>query len=202
MNAAVNNPVGRPRSFDEDEVLGAAMEVFWRKGYDGTSMADLLAATGLHKGSIYQTFGDKHSLFVRALRAYIENMRVTMSRILGDSDRAIEGLRRALYHHIDLGATEAGANSGCLALNSLVETAQHDPEVMAVLETAYAMRMKLIGRYVGKAQAEGDLRSDWPAARIANLIATGEAGIMVELKGVLDEAGARVLVDDLLSTLE
>lgn len=201
MKTAVNKPVGRPRSFDEDEVLSAVMDVFWRKGYDGTSMADLLAATGLHKGSIYQAFGDKHSLFVRALRGYIDDMRTNMTRIVSEAERAIEGLRGVLYHHIGLGVTEAGVNSGCLALNSLVETAQHDPEVMAVLATAFNMRMKLITDTVARAQAEGDLREDWPPGRIAGLVAATEAGIIVELKGMLDEAGARAMADDLLTAL-
>ena len=60
-----------PREFDMDEALDAAMSVFWEKGYEGTSMADLMAATGLHKGSIYKAFTDKHDLFVKALKRYL-----------------------------------------------------------------------------------------------------------------------------------
>jgi TetR/AcrR family transcriptional repressor of nem operon len=201
MNARVNNPVGRPRNFDEDKVLEVMMDVFWRKGYDATSMSDLLRATGLHKGSIYQAFGDKRSLFLRALRGYIENMRDNMVRILRDSDRAIEGLRGVMYHHIGLGAKEDGMNSGCLALNSLVENAQRDPEVMALLKTAFKMRMKLITDAVKRAQAEGDVRSDWPPERVASLVAATEAGVVVEVKGMLDESGARSMVDDLFTVL-
>jgi TetR/AcrR family transcriptional repressor of nem operon len=201
MNAVANNPVGRPRSFDEDVVLASAMDLFWRKGFDGTSMTDLLSVTGLHKGSLYQAFGDKHSLFIRALKAYIATMKEKMTGILRDAPSGVEGLRAALYHHIEIGAREEGDNCGCLALNSLVETAPHDPMVMEVLETAYAMRMKLIGEAVSRAQAEGGLRSDWSPERLANLIATTEAGVMVELRGPLDETGARAMIDDLLSTL-
>ena len=201
MNATASNPVGRPRSFDEEEVLAAVMDVFWRKGYEATTMADILAATGLHKGSIYQTFGDKHTLFVRALRSYVDNMRSAMTDLLAGADSAVEGLRAGMYHHIALGARKGGGNFGCMALNSLVEFAQHDPEVLQVLGNAYAMRMKLITATVARAQAQGDLRSDWPAERIANLIAAGEAGIVVELKGMLDETGAQRMVDDLLETL-
>lgn len=201
MDAVVNNPVGRPRSFDEDEVLATVMDVFWRQGYDGTSMADILAATGLHKGSIYQAFGDKHSLYIRALRAYITNMRAEMQRIIAAEKRAVEGLRKVLYHHIEFGAREEGANAGCLALNSLVESGQSDPELMQVLETAYCFRTRLISDTVARAQAQGDLRKDWAADRLAGLVAATEAGILVEVKGVLDEAGAKRLVDDLLAML-
>jgi len=201
MSIATNNPVGRPRSFDEDKVLGLVIDVFWRKGYEATSMNDLLTATGLHKGSLYQAFGGKHSLFIRALQAYIENMGVNLKRIATQAERAVDGLRAMICHNIDEGDLEQGVNAGCMALNTLVENAQHDPEVLQVLGGAYRMRLSLITSLVERAQSEGDLRSDWQAGRIANLIAATEAGILVERKGMLDAAGAKAMVDDLIESL-
>ena len=205
MSAAINkparNPVGRPRSFNEAETLSRVMEVFWRQGFDGTSMADILAATGLHKGSVYQAFGDKHSLFVRALKAYIDNMAADMKRLADQAESGIEALRAVTYYHIDHGVNADGVNTGCLALNTLVETAQDDPDVMAVLEAAYAMRGRLMGEAIARAQAEGDLRNDWSTERLVHLIATAEAGVLVELKGILNEAGAKAIMDDLFSAL-
>jgi TetR/AcrR family transcriptional repressor of nem operon len=201
MNSAMQNPVGRPRSFDEEEVLATVMDVFWRQGYDGTSMADILAATGLHKGSIYQTFGDKHSLYIRALQAYVANMRLTMKGIVSGAESAIEGLRSAMHFHIELGSREGGENCGCLALNSLVELAQDDSDVMDVLETANGFRMQLMTETVARAQADGRLRKDWQPERIANLIAATEAGILVELRGPLNEDGAKAMIDDALTAL-
>ena len=67
--------VGRPRQFDEEQVLDAAMKAFWANGYEATSLADLVSVTGLHKGSLYQAFGDKHSLFVQTLNRYLQNTR-------------------------------------------------------------------------------------------------------------------------------
>ena len=60
--------VGRPREFDEEAALEAAMDAFWAKGFEATSMTDLCNCTGLHKGSLYQAFGDKHTLFLKALK--------------------------------------------------------------------------------------------------------------------------------------
>ena len=81
--------VGRPREFDVDKALDAAMQAFWAKGYEATSMADLMAATGLHKGSIYGAFGDKHALFVEALTRYLADMRqIERSVLKGRSDTA------------------------------------------------------------------------------------------------------------------
>src|SRR5512141_666494 len=64
--------MGRPRQFDPDQVLGQAMQLFWSKGYEATSLDDLLAETGLARQSLYNGFGDKHALFLAALRRYDE----------------------------------------------------------------------------------------------------------------------------------
>ena len=70
---------GRPKQFDDDEVLARAMQVFWRKGYDATSLDDLVEAMGIPRQSLYRTFTDKHTLFLRALEYYDQNV---TSRIL------------------------------------------------------------------------------------------------------------------------
>lgn len=197
----VNRSVGRPRQFDEVEVLDAAMDVFWRQGYDGTSMADLLAATGLHKGSLYQAFGDKHALFVRALRHYTEYLRAEMDRSMQNADSALEGLRRGLYKGIDLCCVGPTDNPGCLALNTLAEKGTTDPEILSVLQGEFLHRQLKITEAVQQAQAEGDIRADWPAERIAGLIRTQLVGLAISLKGPLGPAAAKGMVDDLLATL-
>ena len=201
MNAVINNPVGRPRSFDEAVVLEAAMDVFWRKGYEGTSLADLMEVTGLHKGSLYQAFGDKHSLYIRALREFITQLGGRMGDLLVSAGSGVEGLRNALHYHIDMGINADGTSNGCFALNSLVENGQGDPDVMNILEQAYQMREKLITETVARAQAEGGLAKAMPPVRIATLIATFEAGLMVELKGPLTGDEAKSQVDDFLASL-
>ena len=72
MNDTIHRSVGRPREFDEQTVLAAAMDAFWRKGYEATSLTELCRCTGLNKGSLYQAFGDKHRLFMRSLAHYAD----------------------------------------------------------------------------------------------------------------------------------
>ena len=103
--------VGRPRQFDEDLALDSAMQAFWAKGYEATSLADLMAATGLHKGSLYQAFGDKHSLFIRALNRYLEEMR---SRSAPTSDRRAErsaAFAKAMASSVSIRSRSATASS-------------------------------------------------------------------------------------------
>ena len=65
--------MARPREFDMDEALDAAISTFWTQGYEATSMTDLMEATGLHKGSLYKAFDDKHDLFMKSLSRYLDN---------------------------------------------------------------------------------------------------------------------------------
>jgi TetR/AcrR family transcriptional repressor of nem operon len=202
MSSVMKNPVGRPRCFDEDKVLDAAMEVFWRKGYESTSMADLLEATGLHKGSLYQAFGDKHSLFIIAIKRYIKNIRAEMGSVLLGGDTAIEGVRAAMRKAASMFAGEDGACHGCLILNSLVEKGPHDAELMQVLEGAFKTRGNMITQAVKACQQEGSMRNDWAAERIAALIENTEAGLAATLKGPVDIEHAFTVVDDTLSMLK
>jgi TetR/AcrR family transcriptional repressor of nem operon len=200
MSTVFKNPVGRPREFDEGQVLDVVMDVFWRQGYESTSLSDLISATGLHKGSLYQAFGDKHSLFIQALRRYVENLRTEMSGILLGADSAFDGMRNAMRKVVDMSCGE-DINPGCMALNTLVENGSQDPEIMAVLEGAYSTRMRMITQSVAACQQEGSIRTDWPAERIAAMIETIEAGMAVTLKGAVCKEHAYTLVDDALALL-
>jgi TetR/AcrR family transcriptional repressor of nem operon len=200
MSSVLKNPVGRPREFDEGQVLDAVMSVFWRQGYEATSMADLLAATGLHKGSLYQAFGDKHSLFITALRRYIENLRSEIGNALLSADTAFDGIRNAMRKAVEMSVDE-DCNPGCLVLNTLVEKGSHDPEIMQVLKDARTTRVRMITRGVEACQQEGSLRSDWPAGRITAMVETVVAGLAVTLKGPIGPEQAYALVDDLLAVL-
>src|SRR3977135_3598695 len=123
--------MGRPRSFDQDQVLRAVRDQFWSTGYAGTSMDDILAATGLGKGSLYGAFGDKHRLFVRVFDDYCTAVTEAVRRALeGPDDGAYERLRA----HV-LAAAEATASDvclrGCLLAKGSAELAAQDPAVAA-----------------------------------------------------------------------
>ena len=202
MSSLAKNPVGRPRGFDEAKVLDAAMQVFWRNGYEGTSMSDLLKATGLHKGSLYQAFGDKHSLFITALKRYIDNVKAEMGGVLLGADTAIQGMRAAMRKAVTMTTTEDGACNGCMILNSMVEKGQHDPELMQVLENAFKTRMNMITQAIKACQQEGSIRKDWAAERITSMIETMEAGLAATLKGPVSVEQAYAVIDDTLAILK
>src|SRR5947209_3306000 len=96
---------GRPRDFDEGQALQSAMRAFWDRGYHATSIAELVEATGVHRNSLYATFGDKKTLFLAALDNYIEGALQRFQEQLAAPRPALEALKNALIHYARIVAT-------------------------------------------------------------------------------------------------
>jgi len=187
--------VGRPREFDIDFALDAVMQTFWRKGYEATSMADLMAATGLHKGSIYGTFGDKHSLFIQALKRYLWEMDRTESEALKDAETPLDGLRSVGHAMIDLVDDDSDVPKGCMAVNAIVEMAPDDKEIKQIMEEHVQSMRNSIVDAVTAAQEAGQIRQDRPADLIAGMIMTFVSGLSTTMKGYITTEEAHQLFD-------
>jgi len=187
--------VGRPREFDIEFALDAAMQQFWRKGYEATSMADLMAATGLHKGSLYGTFGDKHSLFLQALKRYLWNMDRTETEALKGAKTPLDGLCCVGHAMIDLVDDEGDAPKGCMAVNAIVEMAPDDDEVKKLMDQhVQSMRSSIVAA-VTAAQEAGQMTKDRPAEVIAGMIMTFVSGLSTTMKGYISKEEAHQLFD-------
>ena len=115
----------RPRSFDPTEALQKAMRVFWAKGYDATSMVDLMEAMELHKGSIYQAFGDKHDLFKAALSLYMQSGAAAIRHAVEQAETPFEAVKAFMESAIRQCVTAEDA-CGCFMMNSAVELSTRD----------------------------------------------------------------------------
>jgi TetR/AcrR family transcriptional repressor of nem operon len=187
--------VGRPREFDIDIALDAAMQQFWRKGYEATSMADLMAATGLHKGSIYGTLGDKHSLFIQALKRYLWEMDRTKTKTLKDAETPLDGLRNVGHAMIDLVDGDSDVPKGCMAINAIVEMAPDDEEVKKIMDTHVQGMRSSIVEAVTAAQKVGQITKDRPADLIAAMMMTFMSGLSTTMKGYISTEEAHQLFD-------
>ena len=121
---------GRPRKAEPEVALAAAMNAFWEKGYESTSMSDLTEATGLHKASLYKTFGDKHQLFVSALKLYFKKSSKAQKESRNGEENPINAIRNSVDTTID----QCAEGKGCLAVNSLIEVAPFDVEIDRILK--------------------------------------------------------------------
>jgi TetR/AcrR family transcriptional repressor of nem operon len=189
--------VGRPREFDEDDVLERALHVFWRLGYEATSVTDLMEATGLAKGSLYKAFGDKRGLFLKALDRYLERGRDALRRTLTNAGTVGEGLEAGL-----VGAVRTACDrekKGCFGVNCIVEVAPHDAEVRARLETHLHKLEALYAEALGRAVASGELRRDLDPKVAAALLSTVVNGLAVMGKASLSTRSAQAQVALLLA---
>ena len=193
--------VGRPRQFDEEQVLDAAMKAFWANGYEGTSLADLVSVTGLHKGSLYQAFGDKHTLFVQTLNRYLQNVRHHKNTVLEQAKTPLTGIRDVLHGLIDMSEGDADCPQGCMAVKALVEIAPHDPEVLKIMETHKNGMRNSIQSRVSQAQADGELSMGKSPEMITSLIMIFMDGLATQATGPMDVKEAHALLDGQLDAL-
>ena len=187
--------VGRPRQFDEEQVLDAAMKAFWANGYEATSLADLIKVTGLHKGSLYQAFGDKHTLFVQTLNRYLQNIRHTKNEILSAADSPLGGIRDLLHGFINMSESIEDCPQGCMAVKSLVEMAPHDDEVNRIMEDHKSAMRASIQKQLVAAQANGELGIEKSPELISSLIMIFMNGLATEAAGPMELEAAHALLD-------
>ena len=187
---------GRPREFDEAQVLEAAMEVFWRKGYESASLAELCQATGLHKGSLYQAFGDKHQLMMRALHHYSEMEFQECVSVMSDDFSPLENLRAIMHKVVEI----TGRNSGCLMVNTIVELAPHNEEVKRAVQTFGEKRIEAMAELLIAAQAAGEIRAELEPRKLAMHMMVTLAGTATLSKGFIDRAAADDIVDETINS--
>lgn len=117
---------GRPRGYDEHEVLSAALQVFWRQGYEATSLDDLTGAMGLSRSSFYAAFGSKQGVLIAALKSYSQAALAALRDLSkGPRDAAVRNMLSAL-------ADPKGGPKGCLLVNCITELAPHEQEVATI----------------------------------------------------------------------
>jgi AcrR family transcriptional regulator len=173
--------LGRPRAFDTEKALDAAMQVFWRKGYEGSSLSDLTAAMGINRPSLYSAFGDKEALFHRVLDRYDEGPAAYVCRALNrpTARAAIEALMQ--------GAVEMSASSctppGCLLVQGALACGDKAKWVRRDLIRRRHAGEKALRERLERAQSEGDLPRDANPADLARYVVAVVQGIAVQAAG-------------------
>ncbi|MCU1685745.1 MAG: TetR family transcriptional regulator [Amycolatopsis sp.] len=193
--------MARPRSFDEDEVLRAAGDLFWSTGYAATRVDDIAAATGLGKGSLYGAFGDKHHLFLRVFDDYCVAITEAVRRALDGPDAgAYERLRAHVLAVADATAADARLR-GCLLAKGTAELSSQDPAVVARSRKTLDDLGDLIASCVAAAQRAGDISPEQDPARLGGLVLAVLRGIEALGKGGGSPASLRAIAETALAVL-
>lgn len=191
--------MGRPYEFDKEETLSKAMEIFWEKGYKATSIQDLVDHMGIKRGSIYNTFGDKHSLFIASLEFYAEQFTYKRIAVLEEEGSPLDNIRRFFDNVVNIPMERK--TRGCLISNTVVELAPHDEKVAACVRIMLERMQTAFLNCLNRAVEAGELPSDTDTQVLSRFLATSNHGLMITGKSVLNPEEIKDVVDVILSTL-
>jgi TetR/AcrR family transcriptional regulator, transcriptional repressor for nem operon len=192
---------GRPREFDFDQAIHDAMNVFWDRGYHGTSLPDLLDGTGLSRGSLYKAFGDKKGLFLAALDCYATEELKAIGEITSKPGSARAAIRESLLCYARLTSGKAGRR-GCLVMATAAEMASHDPEIAARIERMFRRMQDLLASAIIRGQATGEVPADRDERMLARLLLCHIEGMQVLGKVGATAAEMERLVDAIMAVLD
>ncbi len=172
---------GRPREFDIDEALDAAMSVFWRYGYEGASLAALSEAMGINLPSLYAAFGNKEALFTRVVDRYIEKPASYLLRALKQPTARLV-VEKALSGAIDM-LSRPGAGDGCLLVHGALAGGPAVEGIRRQLAERRAMAEAAVRKRMQLAREQGDLPPDIDPAQLARYLMTVIWGLSVQAAG-------------------
>ncbi len=154
------------------------METFWRYGYEGTSMENLLKNMGINRGSLYDTFGGKRSLFESALALYEEKVLATIVQPLEAPDAAKQAICDRFDEIVDQAVSDV-QRRGCLITNSAVELASHDPEIQQQIARTFAQVKQAFEKALLRSQQQGEISPELDREAIAAFLTSSLQGLRV-----------------------
>lgn len=192
--------IGRPAQFDRQEALEKSVSLFWENGYEATSLADLLHAMGIGRQSLYNTFGDKRSLFIEAVRHYIDSNGQHLLSGLQASGSPVGNIRKTLERVVESLVDEDC--KGCFVTNSIIELAPHDEEVRKLAQLMIKRTEKEFKAAIDRAVTACELSSDTDARATARFLSSIIHGLVVMGKASASRSVLQDTVRIALTTLK
>ncbi|MDF9816530.1 TetR/AcrR family transcriptional regulator [Streptomyces sp. SPB162] len=193
--------MARTREFDPDAALQSALELFWRRGYEATSMADLVEHLGIARAGIYGTFGSKHGLYVKALERYGELCDPALMEELSQPGPALPSVRAVVTRFAEESACD-DLRRGCFITNTAVELAPHDQVAARRVEASWDWLETALTSALTRARAQGTLPAGRDPRALARLLLVLMQGMRVVGKAGQDPARVRDAAAQALSLLD
>lgn len=192
---------GRPLEYDPAEALNAAMQAFWRRGYEGTSMQDLLNATGLSKSSFYQAFSSKHEAFQQSIEHYCDNLTTNLRGKLRSADSGW-----AFIESVLLSAVEEARSSdnprGCMIVNVATEFSARDPRIRELIAHGAKRVTQIFVAAVKRAQSEGSIPDDKDPDILGRYLLSSLSGLRTMVKAGTNHRGIGEIIDVIMTALK
>jgi AcrR family transcriptional regulator len=189
---------GRPRTFDRADALAKAMELFWRRGYEGASLADLTETMGINRPSLYAAFGNKEALFAEALACYEEVEGGAITRLLDEAPTARAGIEASLRHNARVYASE-GRPHGCMIVLSSVVGTPDSRNVRQLLAERRRAGEAELRRRIERGKMDGDVAAQADAANLASFLTAVLQGMSVKARDGASRAELDAIVDAALA---
>lgn len=199
LQRSVKN-MGRNKAFNQEKVLKKAMQLFWEKGYEATSIQDLEEQVGIGRRSLYNTFGNKRDLYLAALDYYSSQDEHAIFTDSARSIRAIDEIKE-IFRDLAASAIEDEQRCGCFMVNSAIELAPHDEEITQRSSTAYTALQGGFSTLIDAAKAQGDISLSKDTHALAHYLANASLGYRVMAKMNPDQQAFRQITDVLLDSL-
>ncbi|OEO27283.1 TetR family transcriptional regulator [Pseudomonas sp. J237] len=191
---------GRPKSFCPEQALESAMQVFWQRGYEATSLQDLLSATGLSKSSLYQTYPSKLAWFEAAFSHYCGQRQQMLLTLLEEADSPLEYIRNRLLGVLDDEGLD-GVPRGCMLVNVANEFSLSEPQVLSQVQAATEGFCQVFSAALERAQAAGELAPGADTRALGRYLQCVMSGLRTQVKSGLPAASIESTVATVMSTL-
>ncbi|MEH6528393.1 MAG: TetR/AcrR family transcriptional regulator [Porticoccus sp.] len=191
---------GRPREFDIDRALEAATQQFWAAGYEATSLQDLLKTMRLSKSSLYQTFGNKHELFVCCIDRYQQTMVNALSEQLANSI-SVERFLHDFLEGVISEAKNRGTRKGCFLVNTANELSQRDPVIAKAVSGGTGNLAEVFRQAIEQGKQQKELDSALPTENLVDYFMTSVSGLRTMVKVGADIASLQPVVQLIMQTL-
>ena len=192
--------IGRPKEFDREAALEKAMELFWIRGYEATGLRDLLQVMGIGRQSLYDTFGDKHSLFLEAVGHYRQRVIRELLQCLETSDSPLAGIQATLNCVAE--SASDGKCRGCFLTNTLVELAPHDDQIAGAVGAILLGIERGFRDAVKRAMLAGELPAGADERSLSRFLTSTLQGLTVMGRAGASRATLRDIVRVAMSVLE
>src|SRR5438552_48373 len=193
--------MARHKEFDQDEALQKAMEVFWSRGYEGTSIQDLVGQMGINRQSLYDTFGDKHALYLQSLDRYCQIESRKAIELLENSASVKKAVRK-LFAGVVEGALSDNQRRGCFAGNAMSELAGRCKATAARTSSNMAAMEGAFYRALLRGKKEGELNSVREPRAVARFLYSSLQGLVLMSKATPDRRTLEDVVKITLSVLD
>jgi TetR/AcrR family transcriptional repressor of nem operon len=193
--------MARPKAFAEQDALHAAMETFWRKGYHHTSMQDLVDSMGINRASLYDTFTDKHTLYLNALERYRDLNCADMADAMAGADTTQAKLR-AIFDRVITETLDDQERKGCFMTNATLEMLPHYTDVQAIVCDNFAQLDATFRELLQEGMANGEFNAGLSPDQVVPFLLSQLSGIRVLGKATPDPIMLNQVVDLALAVLQ